>query len=701
MDMPMSTAAIEPAGGQPISLGKLAKLFRRYVWLIALVAVAGAVAAYVYASTLPKSYTSYSSVAVEGDRFAIPELQGALRGANAPDPMPWVRTEVQALSSPALVDTVVKQLHLDQVPEFNAALRPPSSTQQVKDYIKSLLPGGPGAAAPAGPGDGVLQAAEHALVVTQDNQSLVIGIAFTAQDPKLAAQFVNTLVQDYLSSRVQRRVSADQSANGVLTQRITRIRGELAGLEQQMHDLRGKSELVGLRAGSVGQQQLEELATAAATASVQRAQLEASWQRAAALVKQGSSNALASVLNSPTIAQLRAEEDQAASRLAALTSRYGAGYPGVRSARADLATTQRQLGAETQRIVASLRSQYDVARAHEADVQQQLAAARLVAVKGQDAQAQLQQLQQEVDARRKVYQSLLDQSQQTAAQPSTTQTPDVRILSPAVPSSMPSAPNMKLASGFGMVGGGILGCLIALARIRRVDGFANPAELTEATGMPVLATVPRLSGRDTLVDRASAMLAGPEAETMRLLRARMRTACRPNTTRCVVFTSAAGGGDAAGVAAAFARVAACDGERVLLVEGDLRNPSMGGLMGSRDGDLVAVLQGSAEWRDVLASDRHIPLDLLLSSEKAADSHALLSGISLQNLLVEARDDYNLVVLDAPRASEADAVALAQQADTTVIVVSGRKAHRVETRDAVQRLAAVSRNPIFAVLVTPA
>ena len=320
-------------------LSQLTQLLRRHVWLIALCAVVAGAAAYIYAHTLPKTYTANGLMTVEGDRFAIPELQGALRGDNGPDPMPFVHTEEQALTSRAMISQVVAQLHLDQNPEFNADLRPPTRMQQVKGAIGGLiarfLPKSPPSAATEKSDDGVIGAATQALSVFQDNRSLVISIAFTSQDPQLSAKFVNTLIDDYVASRARHRVDANEGANAVIEKRVDQARADLAAIEQQMRDLRDKGDVVGVRAGSIGQQQVEELTTAAARAAVERSQLEVSYERAAAAAKQGSADALASVLNSPTVSRLRDQEAQASSRIAQLSSHYGPDYPGMRSASAE------------------------------------------------------------------------------------------------------------------------------------------------------------------------------------------------------------------------------------------------------------------------------------------------------------------------------------------------------------------------------
>ncbi len=686
-----------------IRLAQVVKVLRRHLPLIAVCTLAGLIGGYVYVRGLPKTYTASTSMTVEGDRIAIPELQGALRAENAPDPMPAVRTEAQALTSRALVQQVIGEMHLELDPEFNPALRPPPMmarvTAAVKSWMPDLGPPGDGKPGPApGPDESVLGSVSKALAVFQDNRSLVISIAFTAEDPRLAARFVNTLVGDYIAARASRRVEANRGADTTLVTRIAEAKVGLEAIEKQMQDLRTRGDIVALRAGSVGQAQVEELASAAAHASVDRAQIEANWNRAIALSHQGSSDAMAGVLDSPTISRLRDQESVASSKMAELSSRYGPNYPGIHSAAADLQSVRAQLTSEMSRIVSSLGAQLKIARDKEADLQRQLAASRTAGVAGENARSQLEQLQKEADTRRALYQTLLEREQQTVALPVSAETPDVRILSAAVPPGSPSGPNMKLASGLGGMSGAVLGCLLALLRLKSVDGFSDAAEVTRLTGLPVLGTLPRSAGRRGLANRVLTTAHGPELDGLRDLRARLRFAGRVSSPRCVLFSSALERRrDASELATAFARLAAAGGERVLLIEADLGTPAVGRLLGVRSSGLVEVLRGGSDWREAAVADPHGPLDVLLSERNPPSASTLLSGVALQNMLVEARQQYDLVVLSGPRAEAVDVPVLALRADSTVLALDAR-AGRPAAASAVSRLAGHTGGPVCAVLV---
>ncbi len=691
---PVPFALPEPQG---IPIARILRTLRRHALLIGALAVVGSVGAYALARTMPKRYTASSLIAVEGDRFAIPELQGALRADSASDPMPFVRTEMQALASRDLMQAVVDRLHLVDNPEFNSDLRMPTLMQKMKAAFQSLLPDSVEMRSQLGPNDGVVRAALDKLTIFQDNRSLAIEVSFTSEDPQLSSDAVTVLIDEYIAAKGRRRTAANLGANQAMLARIEQVRLDVATIEKEMLDLRSSNEIVLLRAGSIGQQQIEELATAAARASVERSQLEMAYERTTSQVELGASDALASVLTSPTIVQMREQEAAGVKRVAELLSHYGASYPGVRSAEAELASIRSQIVGETRRIVSSLGTQLRVAQAHEAEVAQQLDDARKIAVKSENARARLEQLQQEVTSRRGLYQTLLERAQQTVNRPADVQTPDVHVMTTATPPGAPSSPNMKLAGGLGGVAGAILGCLFALGRLRILGRTMARGELAANTGVSVVAAFPdgfRGRGKDTLPRRVLVAPRGSEAQAMRALRNRIRRLGRAATPRLVMVTSLADRDDGLQIASALARVVAGDGERVLLLDANLRNPGVLKLLGAPAGDFVA---DAADWRDQVVADADTWLDILAFKQSPADALERLSSTVFQNVLVEAAAQYDLVVLVAPSASSQEAQALAQRVDAVLLVVDDEPA-REAAQQTTDRLGLLSRRSLGLVMV---
>jgi succinoglycan biosynthesis transport protein ExoP len=669
MDMlvtPQSGAA-EPSSGK-MQVSQILKTLRRNLWIILLCAIIAAAAAFGFSKTRPHLYTASAAIAIESQSFGVPELAGAIHNDNPIDPMPLVLTEMQAITSRAVVERAIKELGIDRLPEFNPALQPPTLLHTLMQRLQAILPiASPPAPPPDVSGQGVLAMVLKSLVVSQDNRSLVIGLAFTSQDPKLSAAFLNDLIKSYLSVRADSRAAANSKANSEMLQRVDAVRANLNKLEQQMRDLRSKDDLVGVRAGSIPQQQVEILATEASNDSLQRAQLEAQLEQADGLIKAGAWDDLGSVLSSPTISKLREQESSDSQQLAALRTQEGPNAPELRG--------------------------------QEAEAESQLQKAQEASVVSENAQSQLGDLQQEVAAQRALYQNLLQAVQTTAGQTTSSLVNlDVRVLNTAVPPGSPSSPNTKLATAMGGAGGLILGLLLCLIRTQTADTLGTTDDVVATIGLPVSAVV--RGGNRPLLARILGNPTGQEAEALRLLRMRLRFNGLPIAPRSILFVSLDDGREAADLASAFAHVASADGEKVILTEGSLREPRLARLLGMQQTGLLTVLDGEEDWRDVLQNGESAShLDVLVTRRAAGAPLALLTGPHFQNLLLDLHDAYNLTVFNGAAAAGSDTLALASEVDATVLIIDAEKVSRAMVREAASRLALASRRRLTVVFVS--
>ena len=391
------------------------------------------------------------------------------------------------------------------------------------------------------------------------------------------------------------------------------------------------------------------------------------------------------MLASPTITNLRTQESEAAQRLADMASSHGPSFPGLRSAESSLQMVRSQLRTETQRIVAGLAAQLSVARAREAETQQQLDAARNQGVKVANAQAELNEMQQEVIAQRALYQSLLQGAQQTTAQSSGPALGlNARILSAAVASAAPSSPNRKMAAALGGTGGMLFGLLLAFVRSTPADKLSIAADRCAAAGLPVSTTMPRVVPDRTLLARVVNAPSGPEAEALRLLRTRVRAKGPLGVARSVVFTALQDDGDAASMAAAFAYVAARDGETVALVEGNLSAPRLASLYHVKKASYLPVLESDADWHGALLSDQRVRIDFLLETQPSAAKAGLLGHARFQNLLMDLHHGYDLTVVSGPQESYASAIALYAEVEAAIVVLRADQADAQALQGAASR-----------------
>ncbi|MGI4940960.1 MAG: AAA family ATPase, partial [Janthinobacterium lividum] len=315
-------------------------------------------------------------------------------------------------------------------------------------------------------------------------------------------------------------------------------------------------------------------------------------------------------------------------------------------------------------------------------------------------QSQIEQIEKDLDARRQVYKTLLSGVDQTNSDNHGLRPPDARVVSAATPPGFPASPRPKLSAAFGLVGGFAIGSVLVLLRGAR--GLMTASEVHEQSGLQCVAAIRKPGGRkpgDRLLACAVLDPTGALAEEFRGLRARLRfvPAGLP-VPRAVVFTSSLAGEGASTLAAAFSRVAAVDGLRVLLLDGDLQDPALGPLLGRDDGRLADVLGGSLAWRDAVRCDTLTGLDLILASVAEEASHAALSGIRFRNVLSEVSREYDLVVIDAPPIElSADALVLLGLADIAVVVVEAGTTRARTLQQTVERIGNASATHAVAVL----
>ncbi len=709
-----------PVAADTLRPTQLLGLLRRNWPLMAICGVIVGAAAYIGAATLlPKKYSATGIVAINLQSPAIPALEGALKGEMLPDPMPQVRSEVQELGSPALITTVINDLGLEQDPEFNPTLNPPGLVPRLKIGIQHLLPAPlrdlavssgilPDLRALGAPSQDMIRdmtvaAVAQNLSVYNDGQSMVIRVQFMARSPQRAAAVVNNLIQHYIADKKAVLQQANEQANSSLTGRLHQVQDQITSLEQEMQQTRQQYQLVQTRAGSVGQQELEDLSAALIHASDQSAALQAEYARAQTLANTGDlGEDSAAVLGSSTVAMLRNDEAAAQRRVAELSQMYGPRYPALRSAEAQLASARGAIAAEARRVLAGLGAQVQAAQQHEADLRNQLAQAQAKASNLATVQAKLAQLQKDVDARRALYQSLLISAEQTQSTNKSSEQVDARVVSLATPPAFPASPRPKLAGAFGLLSGVAFGGLISLLRGTSRTAFTDIDDLEADTGLVALATVPRLSGHGRsrgLAHVAAAAPSGPEAEALRLARNKLRFVGRCPVPRTLLFAATVPGEGSSSVAAAFARTAAFDGLRVLLIEANLEKPSLAKQLEVMPSNgMVETLVGNEHWRELVTRDGASGLEYLLADSVPVDTGRLLESMQLQNLIAEAREDYNFVVLDAQAVTVSPhSLVLAHMVDAVVLVVEARATSRRDIHTAIEALEGAAAQPRFVVL----
>ncbi|MBL8701927.1 MAG: polysaccharide biosynthesis tyrosine autokinase [Alphaproteobacteria bacterium] len=712
-----SLPRVPPPLPESIGPAGVARVLWRGRWLIAGGAVLAGLAAAAALQLVTPRYAAQGMLVIESQRLNIPELQGAVADATLDSAI--VRSEVQILRSRALVAAVAQSLALDRRPEFNPPPDADGTTARLWRAALARLPTAwrerietmeGGTEAPSEPPSS--QAVEAAVVarvqgdlaVSNDGRSHIVSVEFLGEDPELSAAIVNRLMERYIADKTATRSRTNQEASAALGNRLEELRGEVEELDRQVQEYRRRYELVETRLGTVGSQQIADLNTQLTLARAERAQVESRLQAASGVARgpRGAAD-IQEVLGSPLIVRLREREAEIAQREAEISTRFGPNHPQRRQAQAELAEIRRSLGGEIDKVVGSIRAQFDAARNRERALDRQLAELRERATRATQAESELRQIEKEADARRLLYQSFQQRAELTAtATPAQLQS-NARIVSAAVAPLRPATPRRALVLPLAALGGALAGCGAALLRTRRDDGFTRLDAVAAATGLPGLAAIPRLPGRKLRASPARVVVedpASPVAETLRGLRARLRLGARGGP-RVVLVASALDGEGKSSIAAALARIGALDGLRTLLIEGDLRRPSIAQLLGRglQGGGLERALAAPDALAEATTFDLPTGLSVLAAAAAIDAPHRALAEPTLRELLAGARASFDLVVVDAPPVMlVSDAILIAEHCDAIVLVVESERTARSLVSEAVARLASAGR-PIAGVVLS--
>jgi capsular exopolysaccharide synthesis family protein len=689
---------IEPEG---LNLAALLGALRRRRGVLIACLLLFPLVAFVAAKTLTPRYTAATTVMFEPTEYAARELQSILRDESTTDAV--LASQVEIIRSLSVARRLVRRFGLVEREEFAWWLQDRASAEgwawraqaRVAEGLAQLSPMVGEMLAPSPPPDtppgelAEIQAAEAVLdqlAVQVVRNSRVLQIRFTSEDPQLAAQVANLAAELYLADQLDAKFDAVRRANDWLDQRVAALRREVSRNEAEIAELRAASGLTrGVNAGLQTEQIsriTQDLIEARNTLAGAEARLGTVRAGAAG------ANADLTALGSANLVAQRVARDEAQREVNRLSATLGSGHPDVRAAAGRLGAADRAVATETSRVVQALDAEARAARARVASLEASLAEQQDRLNRTQGAEIRINALERETEAARSLLRAVLERSQTTVSQ-TAIEKPDARILSPATVPGVPSFPKPLLFVAAATALGGLFGLLLVWFLEQADSTLRSGDEVRGALGLPCLALVPRLRrgilGRHRVEDYVARKPLSPFAEAMRTLRAALWLGSDP--PKVVLVSAARPGEGKTTTAIALARSAAMNGERVLLIDCDIRQPSVGRLFRTEGAPgITDLLLGQAGYEQILRRDHLTALDWIPAGAAEIHSLGLFMSEAMAALLERVRRDYDLVVLDAPPAlAMADARVVARLADATLLCVKWRDTPRSVVRNSLALL----------------
>jgi capsular exopolysaccharide synthesis family protein len=660
---------------------------------------------YVAAGQLTPHYTATGSLIYDAAEYKLRELQSILRTDPITDAI--MATQAEVLRGMPVVEQVANWLNLHTNPEFNTSLLPPSlpcralaAAEWTLGHFTSGLAVTPDAVDdPPGPKldpvrNATLHAIQAALIVTPLKSSRILEVSFTAENPIIAAAAVNDAMDIYVKSQLSAKYGAVMRAREWLERRANELRTEVRHSEDGIADYRARNGMVeGMHAGLDTERSslfTEDLVRARSALAAAEGRLDAASGRA---------GAVAQAAIAPSVAPLRARQGQLTAQLQSMMGRLGTSHPDVQSLRTQLDEADRALAAEGTRVVAAIEADVRAERQRVATLEQILRDVRTRIEQESQAQIPLNAMQRDAEASRALLQAVLERMQETAQQ-TAIEAPDAHEISLALPPDKPSFPRtgqwMAASVAFGVVFGLLLVYLFELAD----RSFRSGDDIRTVLDLPCLALIPRMPrhalrriGAD---DDTARTRFPPCAEQLRALRAGLIRDDRP---RVIAVTAARPKEGKTAIAHALARLAAADGERVIVLDCDLRHSSFDPPVHSdaRPG-LSEYLQEQASLAEVIHNDKATGIDFIPGGTSEASARGLPMTGAMARLLQTLRQDYDLVLLDTPPAQAVtDARILAGLADATLLCVRWRSTPRDAALHALELLEEAHANVVGAAL----
>lgn len=691
----MSTPSMPPAPittkGELFAVDpkELLHALRKRKWLILLcaVAVGGAVAGGTMRQ--PKVYKAVAKILIDpdmpkilGEDATIDELSAQARSQAA-----FYNTQYQLIKSRSVMRAAIKAAKLDEDAAFLSAheIRAPEGEDRMK-AIENVM--------------------KNIFRVAPEVQSRIVNLVVEDFDPDRAARIANQVGQSYIDATLERRLSTVRGASTWLDERVDDFRGQLETAEKQLQEFREKHMLV-----SVSLEDRQNMISASLNTLNQklietRTQLislrsERKVMQQAVQSSDKSLDTVPIISRNPIITELKSSITALHKQRAENSARYGEKHPVMQGIDRQIQEAQERLNGEAGIIIAAL--DHDIAALEDAEVElgKAMSEEKEKAIQLNNLALEYNRLSRGVGTTKNMYESLLTRHTQ-ADLSGLLESNFVRWLEMAEPDRRVVSPILEKNAALGVVLGALLGVLIAVGAMLLDNTVKSQTDVEALLNLPFLGILPSIesetkharartkskvgepvesSGRDLyIVNNPKSAV----AECARSIRTNLMFLSTGRSLKKVLLTSAGPAEGKSTTAIALGITMAQAGNRVLVVDTDLRRPRLHRVFGvSGEVGLTSVLLGSSTVEHAVKRSEVVGLDLLPCGPLPPNPAELLHTEGFANIVKELEARYDRIIFDSPPVNAVtDAIILSQLVDGTILVVKAMGT----PKDAIRRTA---------------
>lgn len=598
--------------------------------------------------------------------------------------MEFYQTQYGLLRARSLAEMIARNERLYESPEVFELFEDSKMAEEVR--------AAPRTAARAEREERIRRAADILLAnvnVAPTRLSRLVEVQFTSPDADFSARIANAWTQNFVEGTLARRFEATSYARKFLEERLAQTREKLEQSERDLVRYAAEQGIVNIPANTTSggadvQTVTERSLVAEDLATLNQALNEAIVERTAAQSRlRGASSQTTEALQSASISSLRTRRAELAADYARLLSQFEPQYPPAVALRTQLAELDRAISREEARVGSTLQSTYRAAQAREDALRARVNSlqGQLVDQRGRNIQYNI--IQREVDTNRQLYDALLQRYKEIGVAGGVGVN-NISVVDPADVPENPSSPRLLVNLILAVMAGGALGVAIALAREQIDEGISDPDDVEKLIGVPLLGTIPlsEEEPRDELDDRKS-----PIVEAYLSAQTSLAFTTDHGIPKTLAVTSSKPAEGKSTSSYALARSLARTGRKVLLIDGDMRSPSLHHLFEIPNArGLSNYLAGEDYQGSIVAVESVSGLSVMAAGPTPPNAAELLIGSRVSDLLGSLAATYDTIIFDAPPVMGlADAPLLASQVEGVVFVIGSHSTRVNVAKVAIARL----------------
>lgn len=667
----------------------------RWRYVIAGVVAACILLGLVITLLMTPKFTAMSTIEISRDSDKVTRFEGVERETSVAD-QEFYQTQYGLLRARSLAERVANRLQLVDDPAFFRRFKV-SSNKPAFELVNGRYPPSLRAQRVRAAGQILLKN----LSVNPTRLSRLVDVGFTSPDADFSARVANMWGDSFIQMNLERKIQATSYGRNLLQRQLTDAKEKLDASQRQLVGYASAQQIINLPAQSgpnggsaersIVADDLASLNAALSTATAERIQVEARYREA------GRAGSSTEALRNLAINNLRQRRAELAADYQKLMVQFEPGYAAARAIKSQLDQLDRSIAREEGRVTGSQLADYREAVKRERDLKSKVDQLKASYLDLRRRSIQYNIFQQEVDTNRVLYDGLLQRFKEIGVAGGVGIN-NISVVDTADVPQKPSSPRLFLNLALSILIGLGLGALVAFALEQMDEAIADPAELERRLGLPLLGSVPKVEGREPkeeLLNRKSDLV-----DAYLAVQTNLAFSTERGVPRSFAVTSTRPSEGKSTTALALATTLARAQRRVILVDGDLRSPSVHHLAGvDHHVGLSNFLAGDDDLDAQILEAKELGFRIMTAGPIPPNAAELLTGDRLTVLIERLLEQHDHVIVDSPPVMGlADAPLIASRVEGVVYAVESHGIRSTMIKTALARLAA-SNARIFGGVLT--